>query len=136
MGKPRAILRTRHGDKMGFYGVGMVMKHKRYDYECVIYGWNEYCAQSQMWIHQMGVHKLPNADKQPFYRVLVSDGSERYAAEESLEPILPTAPRIDHYMVGRFFSSYDGTRYLPNEELATIYPEDVEYVQEYLRNKS
>ena len=51
----------------------------------------------------MGVHKLPHAEKQPFYRVLVSDGSERYAAEESLEPILPTAPRIDHYMVGRFF---------------------------------
>ena len=38
----------RHGDKMGFYGVGMIMRHKRYDYECVIYGWNEYCAQSQV----------------------------------------------------------------------------------------
>ena len=33
------------------------------------------------------------------------------------------------------FSSYDGTRYLPNDELAKIYPEDVDYVQEYLRNK-
>ena len=61
---------------------------------------------------------------------------ERYAAEESLEPIFPTAPRIDHEMVGRFFSSYDGKRYLLNEELATIYHEDVDYVQEYLRNKS
>ena len=32
----------------------------------------------------MGVHKLPHAENQPFYRVLVSDGSERYAAEENL----------------------------------------------------
>ena len=40
--------KAKHGDKMGFYGVGMIMKHKRYDYECVIYGWNEYCAQSQV----------------------------------------------------------------------------------------
>ena len=46
--KPRAVLSARHGDAMGFYGVGMVMRHKRYDYECVIYGWNECCAQSQV----------------------------------------------------------------------------------------
>ena len=60
-----------------------------------------------MWIHQMGVHKLPHAENQPFYRVLVSDGSERYAAEESLEPIQrPWAPRIDHEMVGRFFREH------------------------------
>lgn len=135
--KPRAVLSARHGDAMGFYGVGMVMRHKRYDYECVIYGWNECCAQSQMWIHQMGVHKLPHAEKQPFYRVLVSDGSERYAAEESLEPIpFDGVPRIDHDMVGRFFCSFDGSRYLPNEELATIYPEDVDHVRDYLRDQS
>ena len=48
--KPRDIFKAKHGDKMGFYGVGMIMKHKRYDYECVIYGWNEYCAQSQVGI--------------------------------------------------------------------------------------
>ena len=88
-----------------------------------------------MWIHQMGVHKLPHADRQPFYRVLVSDGSERYAAEENLEPILPRqarVPRIDHEMVGRFFSSHDGTRYLPNAELAALYPEDEDYVKDFI----
>ena len=94
-----------------------------------------------MWIHQMGVHKLPHADRQPFYRVLVSDGSERYAAEENLEPILPSqaglpsqarVPRIDHEMVGRFFSSHDGTRYLPNAELAAMYPEDEDYVKDFI----
>ncbi len=91
----------------------------------------------------MGVHKLPRADRQPFYNVLVSDGSERYAAEENLEPILcrdddddggSTVPKITHHQVGRFFSSFDGKRYLPNEELAVIYPEDAEFVKNFICN--
>ena len=32
----------------------------------------------------MGVDKLPLKDKQPFYNVLVADGSQRYAAQENL----------------------------------------------------
>jgi len=48
---------------------------------CVIYGWDSQCEASQEWIKQMGVDKLPNKDKQPFYNVLVEDGTMRYAAE-------------------------------------------------------
>ena len=32
----------------------------------------------------MGVDRLPRKDKQPFYNVLVDDGSVRYAADENL----------------------------------------------------
>ena len=32
----------------------------------------------------MGVDRLPRKDKQPFYNVLVEDGSIRYAADENL----------------------------------------------------
>ena len=32
----------------------------------------------------MGVDKLADKDKQPFYNVLVADGSQRYAAQENL----------------------------------------------------
>jgi F-box protein 21 len=32
----------------------------------------------------MGVDKLERQDKQPFYNVLVGDGSQRYAAQENL----------------------------------------------------
>ena len=53
----------------------------RYNYMCVVYGWDSRCQASQEWIYQMGVHHLPNKDKQPFYNVLVDDGSNRYAAE-------------------------------------------------------
>ena len=30
------------------FSVGMVMKHKRYSYTCVIHGWDPVCKQSQV----------------------------------------------------------------------------------------
>ena len=52
-----------------------------YDYHCVIYGWDHQCEMSQAWILQMGVDRLPLGPNQPFYNVLVEDGSNRYAAQ-------------------------------------------------------
>ncbi len=51
----------------------------------------------QQWIHQMGVNKLPKKDKQPFYNVLVEDGSIRYAADENLELVKPRRIGINDY---------------------------------------
>jgi F-box protein 21 len=94
-----------------------------------------YVVFPQSWVLQMGVNKLPLADQQPFYNVLVSDGSERYAAEENLEPILKTdenaVSHITHPQIGRFFEGFDGKRYLPNHHLAVIYPEDAQYVHRF-----
>ena len=53
----------------------------RYDYTCVVYGWDQQCEATQEWILQMNVHKLPKKQHQPFYNVLVEDGSNRYAAQ-------------------------------------------------------
>lgn len=36
---------------------------------------------SQEWITTMWVHQLPNGANQPFYNVLVQDGTCRYAAQ-------------------------------------------------------
>lgn len=36
---------------------------------------------SPAWIEQMGVHHLPLGPDQPFYNVLVEDGTNRYAAQ-------------------------------------------------------
>ncbi|CAI8022711.1 F-box only protein 21, partial [Geodia barretti] len=63
------------------FSVGMVMKHKRYNYRCVIYGWDEKCVQSEDWIAQMRVDQHPPGRHQPFYNVLAHDGSNRYAAQ-------------------------------------------------------
>ena len=53
----------------------------RYDYRCVIYGWDHRCEMSDAWILQMGVDSLPHGRNQPFYNVLVEDGTNRYASE-------------------------------------------------------
>lgn len=63
------------------FAVGMVMHHRRYDYRCVIFGWDPTCSASEEWMLQMGINTLTRANTQPFYNVLVSDGSIRYAAE-------------------------------------------------------
>lgn len=106
------------------YSVGLIMKHKRSGYNCVIYGWDPKCTMSQEWITTMRVHQLSNGANQPFYNVLVQDGTCRYAAQENLEP--HSAPlEIGHPEVGRYFSEFAGTYYFANDELQTRYPEDV-----------
>ena len=52
----------------------------RYNYGCVIYGWDPVCRMDETWIQQMGVDHSPGGRNQPFYNVLGDDGSQRYAA--------------------------------------------------------
>ncbi|CAN8027882.1 unnamed protein product [Ixodes persulcatus] len=113
------------------FAVGMIMRHKKYHYQCVIYGWDGKCAANRDWIYQMGVHNLSHEDRQPFYNVLVEDGSNRYAAQENLRPSMgPKA--IPHPDVGKYFERFCGTHYQPNAEKEDEYPEDAEARQEML----
>ena len=57
------------------------LNFSRYEYACVIYGWDPKCTASKDWIYQMRVHNLRFKEEQPFYNVLVEDGSSRYAAQ-------------------------------------------------------
>ncbi|KAK7085780.1 F-box protein 21, partial [Halocaridina rubra] len=107
------------------YATGLVMKHKRYNYQCVIFGWDKTCQMSDEWVHRMGVHNLKYKTEQPFYNVLVYDGSRRYAAQEYLEIELDPKP-ITHIDVGKFFKSFTGKHYTPNAELQEEYPDDNE----------
>lgn len=63
------------------YAVGMVMRHLTLNYKCVIYDWDPVCLASAEWQGQMNVAKLALKDEQPFYNVLVEDGSHRYVAQ-------------------------------------------------------
>lgn len=63
------------------FAVGMIMRHLRLGYICVIYDWDPICLASSDWQDQMNVHRLSMKDKQPFYNVLVEDGSHRYVAQ-------------------------------------------------------
>uniref|UniRef100_A0A667Z230 F-box protein 21 n=1 Tax=Myripristis murdjan TaxID=586833 RepID=A0A667Z230_9TELE len=106
------------------YSVGLIMKHKRSGYNCVIYGWDPKCTMSQEWITTMRVNQLSNGANQPFYNVLVQDGTCRYAAQENLEPHSEPL-EIGHPEVGRYFSEFSNTHYVANEELQTRYPDDM-----------
>ena len=71
----------------------------------------------------MGVHRLPKKANQPFFNVLVEDGSVRYAADESLEICAPR--RITHPAIGRYFKEFKSDiGYVANATLAKQYPGD------------
>jgi len=139
-GKLRTDFQFAHPDEsyrndMGLYAVGMVMKHRRYHYHCVIYGWDPKCTAEKGWIQQMGVYSLPKQDNQPFYNVLVSDGSQRYAADENLVPIKPV--RIAHMLVGKYFQTFDDKiGYIPTKEMMDhLYPEDLPVLNDMVWKK-
>ena len=62
---------------------------RRSGYNCVIYGWDPKCTMSQEWITTMRVNQLPSGPNQPFYNVLVQDGTCRYAAQGTTNPLTP-----------------------------------------------
>ncbi|XP_064477485.1 F-box only protein 21-like [Ornithodoros turicata] len=114
------------------FTIGLIMKHKKYHYQCVIYGWDSTCAANRDWIYQMGVYNLSRKDRQPFYNVLVEDGSNRYAAQENLTISTDPSP-ISHPEVGKYFERFCGTHYTPNEQKEGEYPEDAEVRKDILQ---
>ena len=71
----------------------------------------------------MGVDAVLDRDTQPFYNVIGEGGSKWFAAQENLKPIKPEP--LSHPEIGRFFESYQSNiGYLPNKQLAEMYPDD------------
>lgn len=52
------------------FKIGQLFKHKRYNYEGVITGWDTSCDAGEEWIHNMGVDRLSGGREQAFYHVL------------------------------------------------------------------
>ena len=52
------------------YRIGQVFRHRRYDYQAVITGWDKQCEMGENWIGQMRVDELPKGRYQSFYHVL------------------------------------------------------------------
>lgn len=63
------------------FAVGQVMRHKLYNYAGVITAWTERCEASAEWQKNMNIDRLQRRNKQPFYYVVVDDGTNRYVAE-------------------------------------------------------
>ncbi|XP_013931286.1 PREDICTED: F-box only protein 21 [Thamnophis sirtalis] len=83
---------------MAFSTVLLAQLFLRYGYNCVIYGWDPVCMMGHEWIRNMNVHSLPHGPQQPFYNVLVEDGSCRYAAQ------VAKCPNFDHVTMGCYNS--------------------------------
>ena len=81
----------------------------------------------------MGVDNLPKKDQQPFYNVLVSDNSIRYAAQESLE-FIGTMVDVTHPLVGKYFLRRQGCEYIPVPAMADKYPQDEEKRKQHVDN--
>lgn len=108
------------------YAVGMIMTHLALDYKCVIYDWDKECKASVDWQEQMHVDLLCYGNKQPFYNVLVEDGSHRYVAQENLQPTYVTGFLYLNEDVGKYFSHHNRTHYVPNANKEQEYPYDKE----------
>lgn len=61
------------------YAVGMTCYHNKYDYVCIIRGWDAQCALK--WQCQMAAESLYFGVTQPFYNVIAADQSERYVPQ-------------------------------------------------------
>lgn len=66
------------------FAIGMIMRHRTFGYLCVITGWDRQCEALSEWIDEMGVDQLSLGANQPFYNLLVDDGSSRYAAQGTI----------------------------------------------------
>ncbi|KAA8909794.1 Hemimethylated DNA-binding protein YccV like-domain-containing protein [Sphaerosporella brunnea] len=106
--------------------VGSVIKHRRYDYMGAIFGWTNECRpmEGEEWIERMNVETLPRGRNQPFYHVLVEDGTVRYVAEENIQPIRPKNVSALIGLAGKYFKRFDAAegRFVSNVEAE--FPDD------------
>ncbi|XP_073416736.1 F-box only protein 21 isoform X1 [Dendrobates tinctorius] len=119
-------VKLRSSEKEVCYSVGLLVRHKRYSYSGVIFGWDPVCMMPPDWIENLSVHHLPQGANQPFYSILLEDGSCSYVAQENLEPHPDPGP-IQHPDIGHYFSDFSGDHYVSNKELQLQYPEDTDF---------
>lgn len=112
------------------FSLGVVIKHRRYNYRGVIFGYDPRCLAPEEWIQMMHVDQLPRGRNQPFYHVLVDErdrpgGQTTYVAQENIAPAR-TAAHVQHPLVAHFFSGFslDDRQYLPSPVLKAAYPQD------------
>lgn len=73
--------------------IGTHFRHKRYDYEGVIVGWDRRCSAEQRWIEQMRVDDLPRGREQPFYNIVYDNSQPEDHTRARLQP----ASMTKHY---------------------------------------
>ena len=108
------------------YRVGQVIKHKKWDYQGVIIGWDLTAKAPPEWIEQMHGDNVHWKD-QPNYAILI-DTRDRpapqlsYVPQENIKII--KNKKILHPAIDQYFEQFDGAQYLPRPWLRALYPRD------------
>ncbi|KAF2155332.1 YccV-like-domain-containing protein [Myriangium duriaei CBS 260.36] len=106
------------------YKIGQMLQHRRYGYVGVIRRWDPNCQAAETWIAEMGVERLSKGRWQPFYDVLAEDRSQRYVAEENIEPIYAEPPPQLMRAAGKYFKRWDADSRVFVSNLRDEYPDD------------
>ena len=92
------------------FSVGDLIHHRLFDYRGVIVDVDSKCQAPDQWYETVAKSRPPK-DK-PWYHVLVHNAIHTtYVAEQNLEADQILEP-INHPMLGQFFSTFDGERYV------------------------
>ncbi|KAL8810125.1 MAG: hypothetical protein Q9200_002832 [Gallowayella weberi] len=106
------------------YKVGQVFRHRRYNYQGVVTGWDVECAAGETWMSQMGVDRLSRGRHQSFYHVLVEDKSVRYVAEENIDDAPVHVRENLMSLAGQHFKRWDKTLKAFVSNIRDEYPDD------------
>lgn len=100
-----------NGPQKPIFEPGQLIRHRRYGYRGVVVERDERCQADAAWYSKNQTQ--PSRD-QPWYHVLV-DGTSTctYAAAENLMADSANLP-INHPLVSRFFSDFQGDSYVRN----------------------
>jgi hemimethylated DNA binding protein len=116
------------------FSVGEVVKHKKYGYRMVVYGWD---SLPRMGVRQWdGVQDLPSGADQAFYfclpdqedtrRKFGAPRSAKYVAGENMERVTDERLlRVHHPLMGRYFDGFnpDAGVFVPNQRIQRHFPD-------------
>ncbi|KAJ5692066.1 hypothetical protein N7462_001489 [Penicillium macrosclerotiorum] len=124
---PRQVRRRSGENKDIRYRVGQVFRHRRYQYQAIITGWDSECGAGEQWMRRMGIDRLQAGRHQSFYHVLVEDRSVRYVAEENIELFLPHLSEVPQSLIaiaGKHFKRWDHSSRAFVSNVRDEYPDD------------
>ncbi|KAL6419621.1 hypothetical protein ACFW04_013707 [Cataglyphis niger] len=120
------------------FAVGMIVRLFN-SYNGVIIGWHNKCDNLFLnkvtkpfllreflcfeFNHFCQCKKFSSDAYQQHYILLTENNEISYAQQDQLSICPPK--KINHMEIGRYFSSFAGTHYIPNESLKEEYPEDI-----------
>merc|ERR1712216_1026835 len=118
------VFEPKHRPDTVQHRIGSVLTHRFFG-RGVAYGWDPLCAADEAWCMQNQIDQvLRKGRNQPFYNLLLSDGTSRYCSQENLQVDHKPSP-VTHPMVDFYFDCFNGDSgsNQPNGPLTQRYPD-------------